>query len=186
MGSHHAPIAVQVVGRDVEQHGDVGAEVVHVVELKRAEFYDVVLVRVFGHLVGQRVANVASQSGIVARRAEDVVDEAGGGGLAVAARDANHLRRGVAASELNLADDGDADGLGFDHHGSGVGDAGAFNDFVGVEDEALGVAAFFPADAPLIKHLLVAWGDGRHVAHQHVEALLLGQHGGSSAALSGS
>ena len=32
---HLEVVAVQVVGGDVEQHGDVGAEVVHVVQLKR-------------------------------------------------------------------------------------------------------------------------------------------------------
>ena len=37
----------------------------------------------------------------------------------------------------------------------------------------------------LIEHLLIARGNLRHVAHEHVEALLLGQHGCSGATLTG-
>ena len=47
---HLEVVAVQVVWRDVQQDGDVGTEVIHVVQLERAEFDDVVFVRVFGDL----------------------------------------------------------------------------------------------------------------------------------------
>ena len=80
---HAVVVAVQMVGGDVQQNGNVGAEVIHIVQLERTQLDDVVFVRILGHLQGKRVAYVAGQSGVVARIAEDVVDEAGGGGLAV-------------------------------------------------------------------------------------------------------
>ena len=115
-----------------------------------------------------------------------MVDEAGGGGLAVRAGDANHCRRGIAPSELNLADDGYAGGLRLLYHRRGVGNAGALDNLVSVEDEALGVSALLPADAPVVEHLLIAQRNLSHVAHEHVEALFLGQHGGACTALAGS
>ena len=88
---HAVVVAVEVVGGDVEQDGDVGTEVVHVVKLERAEFDDVVFVWVFCHLKGKRVADVTRQTSVVTCLLEDVVDERRGGGLAVAARDTDHL-----------------------------------------------------------------------------------------------
>ena len=175
-----------MVGRDVEQHGDVGAEVVHVIQLERRELDDVVFVRFLGHLQGQRVANVTSQTGIVACGLEDVVDEARRGGLSVGTRNADHLRRGVAPGELDLADDGDARSDGLGHHGGRVGDAGTLDDLVSREDEALGVLPLLPGDVAVVEHLLIARGYLRHVTHEHVETFFLGQYGGSCTALAGS
>ena len=42
-----------MVGRDVQQNGNVGTEVIHVVKLEGTEFDDVVLVRLLSHLQGQ-------------------------------------------------------------------------------------------------------------------------------------
>ena len=72
-----------MVWRDVQQDGDVGTEVVHVVQLERAQFYDIVFVRILGHLKCQRVSDIAGQTCIVACFLEDVVDQRGGRGLTV-------------------------------------------------------------------------------------------------------
>ena len=72
---HLVVVAVEMVGGDVEQHGNIGAEVVHVVELERREFDDVVFMWVFSHLQSQRTSDVSGQSHVVACLAEDVIDE---------------------------------------------------------------------------------------------------------------
>ena len=95
-----------MVGGNVEQNGDIGTELVHVVELETAQFYNVPFVWFFCHLQGQTVTNIAGQSGIQACLLEDVVDEGCGGCLAVAAGDAHHLGMGVTGSKLYLTDDG--------------------------------------------------------------------------------
>ena len=80
---HLVIVTVQMVRRNVQQNGDVCTEIVHIIELERREFDDVVLMRLFCHLQGQRVTNVSSQSGIVARLTEDMIDERSGCRLTV-------------------------------------------------------------------------------------------------------
>ena len=64
-----------MVGGDVQQNGDVGAEVIHVVQLERAQLNHIIGMRVFCHLQGKAVADVACQTYIIACILEDVVDE---------------------------------------------------------------------------------------------------------------
>ena len=73
-----------MVGRNVQQYGDVCPELVHVVELETAKLDDVVVVvPPLGNLQGEAPAYVACQPYVVACIPEDVVDEACRGGLAV-------------------------------------------------------------------------------------------------------
>ena len=100
---HLMVVAVHVVGRDVHYHGHVGLEVVHVLQLERAEFDYVHVVVLAGHLQRQALAYVAGQSDVHARLTQNVIGEQGSGGLAVGAGDAHHLGVGVSAGELYLA-----------------------------------------------------------------------------------
>ena len=109
------------------------------------------------------MTDVASQSGIVACLTEDVEDQTGGGGLAVGTRDTDHLRCGVATGKLNLADDGNALLNGLADHRGCVGNSGTLDDFIGIQDELLGMVPFLPRDAPFIEHLLVFVDYLRHV-----------------------
>ena len=61
---HLAAVTVQVVGRDVHQHGDVGLEVIHVVALETAQFDHVARVRILGHLQGEAAPDVARQTNV--------------------------------------------------------------------------------------------------------------------------
>ena len=175
-----------MVRRDVEQDGDVGTKLVHVVQLERTELDDIIFVRILCHLQRQAPSDVTSQSHVVARILEDVVDEACRGGLAVASRDADHLAVGVAARKLYLADDGRSlldEAL---YHRDAVGDARALDDLVCREHLLLRVVALLPCDAVVVEQLLVLVLHLRCVGDKHVEALLLGQHGSTCAALAGS
>ena len=49
---HLVVVAVQVVGRDVEQHGHIGLELIHVVELKTAQLNDIHVMMLGGYLQG--------------------------------------------------------------------------------------------------------------------------------------
>ena len=173
-----------MVRRNVQQHGNIGTEVIHIVQLERRELDDVVFMGFFCHLQSQRVADVASQSCVIASSLEYMIDEARCGGLSIGARDANHLRRGVAACKLYLADDGNAclDSLG--DHRSRIGDARTLDNLVGIEDEALRMLSFLPGNAAFVEHLLIAWSYLRHVTHKHVETFFLRQHSSTGSAFS--
>ena len=71
------------------------------------------------------------------------------------------------------------------HHGGGVGDAGALDNLVGVEDAVHGVAALFPLYAFGVEHGGVAWRHGAVVAEEHAHAFVLGEDGCAGAALAG-
>ena len=139
--------------------------------------------RFLGHLQCQAVANVSGQSHIVACVLEDMVDEAGGGGLTIGTGDADHLRVGVASGEFNLADDGNAGSLHLLHHGCRIRNSGALDNLVGVQDEFLSVVSLFPLDAACIQHFLVMRLDLAHVCDEDIKAFLLCQRCGTYAAL---
>ena len=180
---HLAAVTVQVVGRDVHQHGDVSLEAVHVVELETAQLDHVARVRILGHLQGQAAPDVARQTNIHAGLAQDVVRQRRGRRLAIAARDADHPRVRVSPGQLDLGEDRDATLHGCAHDGRRVGYAGAFDDLVGVEDLGLRVMALFKEDTALEQHRLVFLCDRAAVGDKHVEALRPGQHRGSHATL---
>ena len=62
----------------------------------------------------------------------------------------------------------------------------ALDNLVSIEYFLFSVVPFLPFNVVLIKYFLVLFMDGRHVRYEYVEALFLGQHGSSCAALSGS
>src|SRR3954469_17611005 len=101
-----------MIGRDVEQHGDVAVEALRQIDLVARQLQHVDAAfrqRVLGE---DRQADVAAHRRRHARGLEDVVDERSRGRLAVGAGDSYHLVRrklGAGASEqLDVADDLDA------------------------------------------------------------------------------
>ena len=184
---HRTFVAVQMVGRYVEQNGNVRTEVVHVVELETAEFDDVVLEgAALGNLECEAPADVSSQPDVVAGLLEDVVNEARGGRFAVGACDADHLGIGVAAGELNLADDGNAGVPHFLHHRRVFGNAWALDDFASRQNEVFAVLAFFKRHVVLAEHLFVVLLYLAHIADEDVEAFHFRQRRCSYTALGGS
>ena len=105
---HAVIVSVQMVRGNVHQDGDIGAELIHIVQLEGAEFDNIIVVLLHGHLQGKAVADVACQPYIQSRTLEDVVNERGGGSLAVRTGDANHFGVCITSGELYLGDDGDA------------------------------------------------------------------------------
>ena len=56
---HTVVVTVQVVWCDVHQYGNVGTEVIHIVQLEGTQLNDVVIMLLRGYLQGQAVADVA-------------------------------------------------------------------------------------------------------------------------------
>ena len=126
-------IAVKMVGCDVHQDRYVRAEVVHVIQLERAELYHVVLMILLRYLQRQRVAYVPCQPDIQSGAAQHVVYQRGRRGLAVRAGDTYHLRLRVPCRELYLRDDRRALlDQRFDHR-CAVGYTGRLHHLVGTE-----------------------------------------------------
>ena len=135
------------------------------------------------HLKGHAAAHVACEAHVDACVFEYVVSEECGGGLSVAAGDADHLCIGVASGQFDFGDHGNAflgDGL---HHGSGRGNAGAFDHLVGREYAVHRVAPLFPFYTFVVEHAAIVSGYGSIVAEKHVHSFFLAEDGGAYAAL---
>ena len=72
---HFKSVTVQVVWSDVHQHGDIGMEFIHVVELEAAEFDDIIVIVTFSYLISQALSDIACQSHIQACLLEDVINQ---------------------------------------------------------------------------------------------------------------
>ena len=136
-----------------------------------------------GNLPCQRFAHIAGQPGVDAGLAQNVVDEHGGGCLAVGAGDAHHAGIGVAAGQLDFGDYGNGTFAQFHNQGGIEGYAGRFHYLVGVEDKLLGVTSLFIGDAAAVEFGGVAGGDGAHIGEKHVHAELFAEDRGAYAAL---
>ena len=172
-----------MVGRDVRQHADMGAEPEHAVELERAQLQYVPVVIAGSDRVGETLADVAAEGYVVAGVAQDLVDERRSSRLAVRAGDAD--RPGltqVAARELHFGDDRNARFAEFDDHRRLVRNAGRLDDLVRRENPLFGVAPFLVGDLPLVQFGFVAVGDPPLVGEENVESFLLGEDRGAVAA----
>ena len=72
---HTMVVSVQMVRSDIHQYGDIGTEVIHIVQLERAEFDDIIVMMLFGYLQSQTLADISGQSYIQICTLKDVVDQ---------------------------------------------------------------------------------------------------------------
>ena len=137
-----------MVGGDIEQDGDVGAEVVHIVQLEGGKLHYVPLVWRLGHLQRLAVPDVAGQAYIESGFLQDVVNERGRSRLAIAPRDTDGAGCAeVTSGKFYLAQYRCAFAAqGLDGR-SRVGDAGALDDDVGLGQPRLRVSSFLVGQA---------------------------------------
>lgn len=136
-----------------------------------------------GHLVGVALADIAAQAHVQSRVLQQIVDEAGGGSLAVGAGDANLLGTVEAAGELNLAHHADALLANLLHHGHGTRDAGALHHLIGIQDKLLRMLPLLKGNVPLPQGIGITVLDLSLVAKKHIESFHFCQNCGSYAAL---
>ena len=64
-----------MVGRNVQQNGNVGTEVEHIVQLKRREFDHVPVYIAFGYLQRETASDVAGEAYVKAGLLQDMINE---------------------------------------------------------------------------------------------------------------
>ena len=138
---------VEVVGLEVQEHGNLAGELVHVLELEARELADDARARLdLAVEISQRPADVPG-----GRRVEDRAEQLGGRCLAVRAGDADEPRLQQPVAELDLAPDRDASPLG-------LGDERRLTRHTGALDEQLG--AVEQREVAVVPKLAI---NGRHL-----------------------
>src|SRR5207248_3713792 len=119
-------VAVEMVGLEVQQHGDLASQLVHVLELEAGELADDPGARLdLAVELGQCAAHVPGD-----RRARHRAQELASRRLSVRAGDADQLRLQEAKAELDLAPDRDATSLGLDNERRLARDPGALDQYL--------------------------------------------------------
>src|SRR3712207_5230500 len=72
---HAMIIPIQMIGGDIHQYGYVGAEIIHIVQLKRTQFDNVVVMFFFGYLQSQALADVSCETDIESCTLENMIDQ---------------------------------------------------------------------------------------------------------------
>ena len=103
----HVGVAIQVIGRDVQQHPHPRAEPLGGLQLeaRRLDHHEPPLGRRAAHRLGQRRAQVATDERGVPGGRQHLPAQRGGGRLAVGAGDGHHRRPHEARRQLQLARD---------------------------------------------------------------------------------
>ena len=170
-------VAVEVVGRDVHQHTHVGTEVVHTIELERAQLQHIPVVLLSCHLIGEALADVAAKGDVETRIAHNLIDERRCGGLAIRACDADGAcLTHILCGKLHLRDNGSALFAQALYNLRLLGYAGRLDNKIGSEDALQSVATLLPLNLPLIENGSVALGHTAGVREEYSMTLLLGQH----------
>ena len=148
-------IAVQVVRGDIEKDGNIGTEVIHIVQLEAAQLNDIILMWVFCYLQCKTVTNVTSQTSVVTSIFEDMIDEARCCGLSITSSNTYHLRVGVSTSKFYFTNDMCTLCDKFLNHRSFFRNTRTLDDFISIENLLFCVLSLFPFYTTVIKHLLI-------------------------------
>ena len=87
----HRAVAVEMIGRQVEQHGGVGAKALRALQLIARQLDDVVAARMHAVEVEHAAPDIAADLRVLAERLQDVSDERRGRGLAIGPGDGDDL-----------------------------------------------------------------------------------------------
>ena len=99
---HTMIVAVQMVRSNIHQYGYIRTEVIHIIQLERTQFDNIIVMVVFGYLQSQALADIACQTYIQTCTLEDMVDEGSRSRLPVRTGDTDHFGVRVTSGKLNL------------------------------------------------------------------------------------
>lgn len=169
-------ISIEVILGDVGEDSYVGSERDYIVQLEAADLHYIPFLRVFRDLPGERIPDIARQRAVESAMSTDMVGHGGSRAFAVAAGDTDDPAIAfVTVGELDLADDRDIVGTDLFYDGRFFRDAGAFHDFIGIQDKGFGVVVFFERDVAFLQHPPVVVFQRAAVGDKYVIAALLRQ-----------
>ena len=179
---HTVIVSVQMVGSDIHQYGDIGTELIHIIQLEGAELDNIIIVLFHCHLQGEAVADVSGQSHVQSRTLENVVNERSSGSLTVRTCNTNHFSVCITSGKFYLGDDRDTFLFQFQNQRRVIRDTGAFYHLIGIEYQLFGMLSFLPSNVIPVQQFLVFVFNGGHIGYERIETLNFGEYGSSRAA----
>ena len=179
-------VPVEVIGRNIHQHADIGPEIVTAVQLETAQLDHVPIVIAGGHRQRETFADISGQADVHAGLPQNLVGQRRRRRLAVAAGDADRSRRGISPRKLDFRNNRDSplpDGL---HHRSLVRNPRAFHDFVGRQDFTGRMPSLLIRNIPFLQQFPVLRSDTPPIRQKHVESFYARQHRRPATALASS
>ncbi len=179
-------VAVEMVGRNVQNDRHIGFEIVHAIELERTEFQHIEIEIALGHLPRKTFAHIARQTHIQPFVFQDEIGEHRGGCFAVRACDTDFFCIGIACGKLDFGDDGRTLLAQGANHRRSFGNARTFHHFVGVKNQRVGVSVLFVRQTTAVEFGLVFGFQCALVRQEHIVALFFCQNGRSNATFAAS
>ena len=169
-----------MVRSDVHQYGDVRTEVIHIIQLERAKFDNIVIVVIFGYLQSKAFADVACQTYVQTCAFENMVDQG--------SRTCNtdHFGISIASGKLNLGDHRCALSFQFQDDWGIIRDTGAFNHLISIQNEFFGMVSFFPGNLMAVEKFLILVLDSGHVRNKRLKSFDFSEYGCTCAAFASS
>ena len=181
---HLILVAVKMVGGDIEHHGYVSLELIHVFKLKTAQLNHIHVVMVTSHLKGETLADITGKSHVDTGILKNMVSEQCGSGLTVATGDAHHLSIGITPGKFNFGNNRNPLCKHFLHDGHGWSHSGALYYFISVKDKLLSVSAILKGNVLAFKLLTVSCRNSTEIRQKHVKALVFRKNRSADTAFS--
>ena len=183
---HTVVVAIKMVRSDVHQYGDVRTEVIHIIQLERAKFDNIIVMVIFGYLQSKTFADVACQTYVQTCAFENVVDQGSCCSLSVRTCNTDHFGISIASGKLNLGDHRCALSFQFQDDWGIIRDTGAFDNLVGIQNELFGMVSFFPGNMMAVEKFLIFVLDGGHVRNKRLKSFYFCEYGCTCAAFASS
>src|SRR6185312_2424613 len=166
-------ISIKMILCDIGQYCYIGTEGHDIVQLKTTDLHYIPWFRVFRHLAGEGVPDIACQRRIQSAMPADMPGQGRGRAFSVAAGDTDDTAIAfIPVGELDLADHRNAFGTDVSDDLALVRDARAFHDLVGVQEQVFGMFAFFEGDVVLLQGLPVVFFQRAGIGYEHIIAAL--------------
>ena len=183
---HTVVVAIKMVRSDVHQYGDVRTKVIHIIQLERAKFDNIIVMVIFGYLQSKTFADVACQTYVQTCAFENVVDQGSRCSLSVRTCNTDHFGISIASGKLNLGDHRCALSFQFQDDWGIIRDTGAFDNLVGIQNELFGMVSFFPGNMMAVEKFLIFVLDGGHVRNKRLKSFYFCEYGCTCAAFASS
>ena len=183
---HIVSVTVEMIGRNIQQHGNIGFETIHVVELETTQFDHIIIIMFGRYLQGEALSHIPGQTYVEAGFFQYMIRKKRRGSLPVAAGNANHSSIGIATGKFYFRNNRCSSFFQRLYHRCALGYTGTLHHFIGIKNLLGRMTAFFPFDPVIIELLFIDIFYSRHIRDKDIETFDFRQNSCAGSTLTGS